>query len=289
MRELATAEVLPVPVLVNGRTYFWTAPAGLDPAVVRDVEAWIRRRANGFASAARMRGLDLDDLLQEGRAGVLRAAQSFNPGAGTTFLHYADYWIRQAMFAALDRCHAVYLPNRHRQQALKDGTLPGVLCLDAPIPDHEGCLLDLQPSEQPTPLETAQQAEIRLKLWAALGQLTPIQRTILIFRYGLDGPEESLETVARRLGCGRERVRRIQLYAEAQLRTHLRETPMEPTKPKPRPTSTLQHIQHRQVTVQDVIRDRQREERSAAQTAKTRRKAAKDATKGAALFDDGEV
>jgi len=289
MREPATAEVLPVSVLVNGRIYLWTASAGLDPAVVADVEAWIRRRAKGFASAARMRGLALDDLLQEGRAGALRAAQSFDPAARTTFLHYADYWIRQAMFAALDRCHDVYLPNRHRQRALKDGTLPGVVCLDAPVPDHEGCLLDLQPSEQPTPLETAQQAETRLKLWAALGQLSSVQRTILIHRYGLEGPEESLEAVAQLLGCGRERIRRIQLNAEAQLRTHLRETPMERTKPKPRPVAAPVSAYGRQITVQDVIRDKKRQEQTAAKNVKSRLKAAKEATKGASLFADGEV
>lgn len=286
MREPSTAEVLPVPVLVNGRTYFWTAAAGLDPAVVGDVEAWIRRRARGFSSAARMRGLDMDDLIQEGRAGALRAAQSFDPAAGCTYLYYADAWIRQAMMAALSRSHAVYMPVRHQQQALKEGTLPGVVFLDAHVPELDSSLLDLQPSEQLTPLEIAQQAEVRRHVRAALDRLTPLQRTILIHRYGLAGPEESLEAIARRLGCGSKLIRRNQLHAEAQLRALLRETPMEPMKPRPPAPAPARG---RQITVQDVIRDRQRKERATAENDKKRKQALKEATKGPSLFEEGEV
>lgn len=282
MREPSTAEVLPVPVIVNGRTYFWTAQAGLDSAVVGEVDAWIRRRAGFFAVAARMRGLDIEDLLQEGRAGALRAAQTFDPSAGSTYLHYADAWIRQSMIAALNRSHDVYMPARHRQQALKDGTLPGMVSLD--VVDHGSTLLDLQICEQPTPLETAQQTEVRKRLAASLDQLPRLQRLILTYRYGLDGrPEESLEAIAQLLGCGRERVRRYQIQAIARLRTLLRETPMETLKAPPRHMPTAHG---RQITVQDVIRDQKRQERSASEAEKARRKSAKDATKGVPLFEE---
>ena len=282
--EPSTAETLPVHVQVNGKAYLWTAKGGLDPAVVGEIEPWLHKRAFDFASAARMRGLDLEDLLQEGRAGALRAAQRYLPSAGSTYLHYADAWIRQSMILALNQSHSIYMPTRHLQQALKSGTLPGVLRLDAPLPDADVSLLDLQPSESPTPLDVAQQSESSLKLRAAMRHLVPDHRHILTRRYGLDGQEaESLEAVARSLGWSHERVRRQQLRAEAQLRTLLRETPMEPIKPTPRAPKPFQG---RQITVQEVIRDQQRQERAVVQARKDRQKAAREATRGTPLFDE---
>ncbi|HWQ10154.1 MAG TPA: sigma-70 family RNA polymerase sigma factor [Holophaga sp.] len=282
--EPSTAEILPVSVKVNGKAYLWTAASGLDPAVVGELEPWIRKRAFGFSGAARMRGLDLEDLCQEGRAGALRAAMRFLPSAGSTYFHYADAWIRQSMILALNQSHCVHMPTRARNQALKSGTLPDVLRLDAPVPDADISLLDLQSSDLPTPLDVAQQSESSLKLRAAMRHLSAAHRTILARRYGLDGQEaESLEAIALSLGWSHERVRRQQLRAEAQLRTLLRETPMEPIKPAPRAPKPPQG---RQITVQEVIRDQKRQERAAVQARKDRQKAAREAQRGTPLFDE---
>jgi len=283
MREASTAEVLPVPVLVNGRTYLWTAQAGLDPEVVGEIEAWIHRRAQGFSTAARMRGLDLDDLLQEGRAGTLRAARTFDPSAGSTFLHYADALIRQAMLAALNQSHAVYMPRRHRNQAIQEGSLPGVVYLDAPAPNQDASLLDIQPADQPNPLDDAVRAETSLRLRQALARLTVPQRRILSLYFGLHGRELSLEAIGRDMGCSREHLRLELLRAGAKLRRILQESPMEA---KPTPHAPLPVPQGRQITVQDVIRDRRRQERAADQQMKASRKAAREATRGVPLFEE---
>lgn len=298
MRESAAAEILPVPVVVNGQTFYWTRAEGLDLAVVAQVEGWIQRRADRYLQAATMRGLDRDDLLQEGRSGALRAAQDYDPAFGAGYLSYADHWIRQAMRAALGRSHDIYLDKRARQKALKDNTLPPVLRLDARLRDEDTALSDLLPSSTPGPLDQAQQSEAATRLWRALERLTPRHRAVLIHRYGLKGPEESLRAVGHRLGCTGESVRQLQLQAEAKLRALLQETAM--SKPVSRSgakagaksgaKAALRAYQPgTRLTIDDHIRERDRAERKRRRDdekkAAADRKARLDAAKGPALFE----
>jgi RNA polymerase primary sigma factor len=49
--------------------------------------------ARGYAG----KGLSLQDLIEEGNLGLLRAVEGFDPGMGTRFSTYASYWIKQQM------------------------------------------------------------------------------------------------------------------------------------------------------------------------------------------------
>jgi RNA polymerase primary sigma factor len=47
------------------------------------------------------KGLGLQDLIEEGNLGLLRAAEGFDPKLETRFSTYANYWIKQAIKRAL--------------------------------------------------------------------------------------------------------------------------------------------------------------------------------------------
>src|SRR4051794_11745943 len=43
------------------------------------------------------KGLGLQDLIEEGNLGLLRAVEGFDPGMNTRFSTYASYWIKQSI------------------------------------------------------------------------------------------------------------------------------------------------------------------------------------------------
>jgi RNA polymerase sigma factor (sigma-70 family) len=74
--------------------------AGSNEARDRMVRANLRLVVN-IARAYGNKGLPLQDLIEEGNLGLLRAVEGFDPTMGTRFSTYASYWIKQSIKRAL--------------------------------------------------------------------------------------------------------------------------------------------------------------------------------------------
>lgn len=58
---------------------------------------------------------NLDDLVQEGIVGLMRAVDKFDHERGVRFMTYASYWIHQSMRSALfDKSHTIRIPRSSR-------------------------------------------------------------------------------------------------------------------------------------------------------------------------------
>jgi len=90
---------------------------GDDAALRRMVEANLRL-VIAVAKRYRHEGIGMQDLVQEGNIGLLRAAQKFDYRKGYRFSTYAIWWIRQAVSRAVaNQAYAIRVPV-HIQEGL---------------------------------------------------------------------------------------------------------------------------------------------------------------------------
>lgn len=171
------------------------------------VDRTLRPMLPMIAGAASRTGIPKDDLMQEARLAIIRAARTFCPERGRRFSSHAYQWVWAGLNNAAWEDLPLSIPDRHRvkiRQRPED--LPQVVSGDRELPGGEE-VWDLIPDPGPDVLECVEQREAVEQVLDALCQLervNPRQAEMLRMRFWYD---MTLEEIAQRCGVHRETVR----------------------------------------------------------------------------------
>ena len=231
--------------------------AGDQQALDRLVRANLRFVVS-VAKQYQNQGLSLQDLINEGNVGLIKAAQRFDETRGFKFISYAVWWIRQSILQAVaEQARIIRLPlnqvgavsklkktaamleqEYHRkpstEELAKELDLPeskvqslmGMnmhqISTDAPLDDDdEGNFLDVYVDQDSTATDEAVENESdNNAIKRSLSALNDKERQVINMYYGIGVSREySLDEIALTMGISRERTRQIRDRALKRLKS----------------------------------------------------------------------
>jgi RNA polymerase primary sigma factor len=188
-------------------------PSARDEMVRRHVALVVmfaRKQARG--------NLPLEELVQEGNLGILRAIEKYDPDAGTRFSTYAVWWIRAFIWRYLKHARSSVRP-KSGTAAVADLSLDSLVGEDA-----DATYLERIEDDRPAPdaryAEAEQDAQLRGELEKVRGRIGELGWDIIHSRLKQD-PPETLEQIGKRWNLSRERVRQVEVATKRFLRGYL--------------------------------------------------------------------
>ncbi len=205
------------------------------------------------------RGAPLNDLINEGNLGLIRAVECFDPDQNTRFSTYASWWIKQAIKRSLiNSDKPIHIPaymvemisrfREAREQFVEtEGRAPtvkelaeklemteskvnhirdAVKAVSSPSHDTDGgdglsLTEGIADTKTPLPEDAIMHESETTRIVALLDDLDDRESTILRLRYGLDGQDPmTLREIGVKIKLTRERVRQIECEALLKLNEH---------------------------------------------------------------------
>lgn len=206
------------------------------------------------------RGVTLNDLINEGNLGLIRAVEGFDPEQNTRFSTYASWWIKQSIKRSLiNSDKPIHIPaymvemisrfREAREQFVETECRPptieelaermemtvskvqhirsAVRAVSAPTNDSEaadGSALTESIADPNTvsPDDALLSEAETTRIVGLLDALEDRESKILRMRYGLDGEEPmTLKEIGVRIRLTRERVRQIECEALRKIKDHI--------------------------------------------------------------------
>jgi RNA polymerase sigma factor (sigma-70 family) len=212
------------------------------------------------------RGLPFSDIIEEGNLGLIRAVEKFDYKRGFKFSTYASWWIKQAIERAItNQVRTIRLPvhvseevyrftrtEKKLKQQLRRNPYPEEIAeamhlsiekvrmfsqvsrethsLDVIVmEDGDETLKDyLADDHTPSPDADSDAMSRRKQIDEWIAELTEAERRVVELRYGLnDESPWTLNTIGKRFGITRERVRQIEKKAIDRIRKQTKMSNME--------------------------------------------------------------
>jgi len=165
------------------------------------------------------RGHRLDDLIQEGNVGLMKAIEHFDSKKNVRFATYAVWWIRAYITRYLKDNRSQVRGGEAERGSMSD------FSLDASVDeDGETTFLDRLEDGDPTPdttfISREQNAQVQEALAKVKKRIGDLGWDILQERLTQDKPR-TLEELGARWGVSRERVRQVELKTKSFLARYL--------------------------------------------------------------------